>query len=77
MPSYTPISSDDAAKFAADIVSRIPPHPMATDADRADLTAALTSFLSRCHLTISTPPAPPTDQVVDQDSTPQPGKHSD
>lgn len=66
MPSHTPIPPADAAKFADDIVSRLPPHFAPTDADRTRLTGNLSRFLSRCVLV--DPPAPTKDQ--DDQATP-------
>lgn len=65
MPNRTPIPPADAAKFADDIVSRLPPHFAPphfapADADRTRLTGNLSRFLSRCVLV--DPPALPKDQ---------------
>jgi len=62
MPSPSTIPPDDAARFAADIVSRYPQTPYMTDADRARLTDNLSRFLSRCVLVAPPSPAPPADQ---------------
>lgn len=60
MPNRTPIPPADAAKFADDIVSRLPHHFAPADADRARLAGDLSRFLSRCVLV--DPPALPKDQ---------------
>lgn len=59
MPSPSTIPPDDAARFAADIVSRLPQASHMTDADRARMTDTLTRFLSRCALVAPPSPAAP------------------
>lgn len=60
MPRHKLIPPADAAKVAADIVSRFPQAKHMTDADRLRLTNHLSRFLSRC--AVVHPPAQPQDQ---------------
>ncbi len=59
MPSPSTIPPDDAARFAAEIVSRLPQASYMTDADRARMTDTLTRFLSRCVPVVPPSPTPP------------------